>query len=183
MTKLTPEQRERLVLPPSCEKGSRRIDEAILACFDLMYGKNAVLPELQSCVIDGRYAYTEIAMNGKRVVRRVIKDTVLLRNLCFIKALLGQVNSHQYQLFLSAFASTQFEVKTKDSWERYSYDDVIDMACKADDQIEMDVIDSTSDKAYKKILDISEDLRDVCKLATKMIPSDTEFVNYIGQLH
>ena len=54
---------------------------------------------------------------------------------------------------------------------------------KENDQIEMDVIDSTSDKAYKKILDISEDLRDVCKLATKMIPSDTEFVNYIGQLH
>jgi len=182
MTKLTPEQRERLVLPPSCEKGSRRIDEAILACFDLMYGKNAVLPELQSCVVDGRFAYTEIAMNGKRVVRRVIKDTVLLRNLCFIKALLGQVNSHQYQLFLAAFASTQFEVKTKDSWERYSYDDIIDLTCTADDQIEMDVIDSTSDKAYKKSLDISEDLRDVCKLATKMIPSDTEFVNYIGQL-
>lgn len=180
MCNITPEQKTSLCIPEACLHGSKRIDDVILTCFGLLFGKHAVFPEFQSCFLSGRYAYTEIVRDGARIVRRVRKESVLLRHLAQIKGFLGTVNAHQFATYMESFKVKQFETK-RPVWNTYTFDDIIDKAYDADEGIEIGVIDSTNDAAYEQILKI-DGVRDLCRRAVELIPTEYEFVNYLGKI-
>ncbi len=181
MGKLTPEQRQRLTLPKTCERGSKLIDDVLIYCFGIMFGKYAVCDAFQSCVLEGRHAQVEIVLDGQVVVRKVKRETIFLRRLAQLKALIGIVNTHQYGLFLKSFATSQFETKTSTMWKVYSYDDIINMTMDADGVIDANLLDSTNDQAYLDILKI-DGVLDVARRAVALIPTESEFVNYLGQI-
>jgi hypothetical protein len=171
----------RLVLPATCLEKPTQIDDAIIACFDLLFGKRAVTPDFRAVVLDGRYAIMELLDRGVTTVRRVHRDTVLLRVLPLIKAYLGIANMHQFKVHMTAFESTRFLTRTPFKYDKHSYDDLVDLAIKADEGIVRESLTSTADEAYAKILEIGG-VRDLCRRAVECIPTDHEFVNYLGRL-
>ena len=179
--RLPPDDAARLTLPQTCLEKPTQIDDAIIACFDLLFGKRAAVPDFRAVVLDGRFAIMEILIRGETMVRRVHRDTVLLRVLPLIKAYIGIANMHQFALNMKAFEYTRFSTRTPSRYEKHSFDDIIDLVIRADEGIVRESLTSTADEAYAKILDIGG-VRDVCRRAVDCIPTDHEFVNYLGPL-